>query len=383
MSRFAAGALAFALAGLAVAADPADQRLRDVMDAAKRRAAGVEPAPIRPETEAERQRFLAQGEAALAHGQVEAAIAAFDRAAGMRHAADSEMGLVRAYMQGGEYRRAVAFVAHTASAHRDAPGGAALYAWLLYVGGQGVHAERMLDEARSRFGSAAVLQEVRTQVRSGSPLARGPLLQAPARMAPFDASTIAPGLHVAGSAVLVDEGRRAIAPLAAVPASSRVWLRNALGEAVTARVERRNRELGLVVLHLDKPLPPGDSRVAERDPFPGSPAFAIEYVASGDAQPRWPVLRSGFLGAATSDGKLRDIGVEMPAGPRGGPVYDQGGRLVGVALSGNRVLTPSQLRRVLGQADPTPASAGPVPRVAVEQIYEASMRGAVQVLAER
>ncbi len=50
-------------------------------------------------------------------------------------------------MQAGEYRRALSFGAHAAGAHRDFPAATALYAWLLYVGGQDAFAARRLDAA--------------------------------------------------------------------------------------------------------------------------------------------------------------------------------------------------------------------------------------------
>ena len=54
----------------------------------------------------------------------------------MLHAADAELGLIRAAMQDGQYRRALAFCAHTAGEHTDDADGGALYAWLLRIGGQ-------------------------------------------------------------------------------------------------------------------------------------------------------------------------------------------------------------------------------------------------------
>ena len=79
----------------------------------------------------ERAALLDAAEAALARGDTEAALAGFERAAGMLHAPDTEMGLVRSQMQAGQYRRALAFAAHTAGAHLEAPAASALYAWLL------------------------------------------------------------------------------------------------------------------------------------------------------------------------------------------------------------------------------------------------------------
>ena len=105
---------------------------------------------VAPERLQERADLLASGEQALARRDVDAALLAFDRAALILHAADTEIALVRAYMQGGDYRRALAFGAHTAGAHLDVVGGSALYAWLLHAGGQSAIAQRLIDEAQGR-----------------------------------------------------------------------------------------------------------------------------------------------------------------------------------------------------------------------------------------
>ena len=96
----------------------------------------------------EREALLAQAERELARGDAASAIGVLDRAAMMLHAADTEMALVRAYLQAGEYRRALAFCAHTAGAHRETAEPSALYAWLLHLGGQSAFARRTLAEAR-------------------------------------------------------------------------------------------------------------------------------------------------------------------------------------------------------------------------------------------
>ena len=90
---------------------------------AVREAAAVSPARL-----LERADLLKTGEAALSRLDVNAALDAFERAALIVHAADTEIALVRTYMQGGDYRRALAFGAHTAGSHLDVIGGSTLYA---------------------------------------------------------------------------------------------------------------------------------------------------------------------------------------------------------------------------------------------------------------
>ena len=79
-------------------------------------------------------RLVAAGEEALRAGDAAAALALFERAAEREHGSDIELGIVRAHMQGGHYRRALAFAAHVARSHEEAEG-SILFAQLLDVGG--------------------------------------------------------------------------------------------------------------------------------------------------------------------------------------------------------------------------------------------------------
>ena len=81
-------------------------------------------------------RVLAEGEQRLTVGDAVGAEAALERAAAAAHEHEVELSVVRAYMQEGAYRRALAFVAHTAGAHGENRTATALYAWLLHAGGQ-------------------------------------------------------------------------------------------------------------------------------------------------------------------------------------------------------------------------------------------------------
>src|SRR5262245_50357527 len=102
-------------------------------------AAAVHAEPAAPA----RAEMLARGEEALQRGEVDLAGDLFTQAGFIKHAADAEIGLVRAYMQAGEYRRALNFAAHTAGAHPD-PAGKAIYAQLLDAGGQDAIAARLV-----------------------------------------------------------------------------------------------------------------------------------------------------------------------------------------------------------------------------------------------
>ena len=403
-------------------ASTSNEKLRAIMNRAQAQPTAAQagnPAvltakTVAPERLQERANLLVSGEQALARRDVDGALQAFDRAALILHAADTEIALVRAYMQGGEYRRALAFGAHTAGAHLDVVGGSALYAWLLYAGGQPAIAQRLLDEAQSRATLGAspghsadpppnqairqraptVLNRVKQQLRSGTPLASGALLTLPTRLAPYGSSEGLPKTaHVVGSGVLLQSGQEALVPMALVPRNGTLWLRNGLGQLVTARVTKRLPAIGVARLRLGRALPVApDLWAAERDAFPGSVGYAVEFVAAPDAAPAWPVLRTGFLGSAlagaTGSSTQRLLGIDMPPGPRGGPVFDSAGRLLGLSLAGasgapDRLVAasalPAELREALAPAVPKDAYA----RSAMDKIYETSLKTTLQVIALR
>ena len=393
---------------LAVAAPPAsDEKLLQFMQQvrpqpAANQAGGTavrEATTVPPERLKERADLLKAGEAALARMDANAAIDSFDRAALILHAADTEIALVRAYMQNGQYRRALAFGAHMAGAHLDVIGGSALYAWLLHAGGQGVIAQRLLAEADARLPNNAMLARAQLQLKAGTPLATGNLLTLPTRLAPYGSSRgLPPAARVLGSGLLIGDGGLALVPLALLPRSGNFWLRNGLGNLSRGTVQKHLPSTDVALVRLESPLPaPENLWAAPADAFPGSVGYAVEYVASRDSTPAWPVLRTGFLGAAIGDGSERLLGIDMPAGPRGGPVFDAAGRLTGLALPGrldksgrspthDRLVPLSALQTQLRSSvqataiwgSPPPADLPP--RAAADRIYETSLKASVQLI---
>lgn len=349
-----------------------------------------------PDRLQERVALLQTGEAALARLDTTVALDAFERATLILHAADTEIALVRSYMQAGEYRRALAFGAHTAGAHLDVIGGSLLYAWLLHVGGQPAIAQRLLADTGARMPGNPVVQAVQQQLRSGAPTASGPLLALPMRLAPYgEMKGLPDAARVVGSAVLLPGGAKALLPLNLLPRSGRLWLRNGLGQLVKAGTDKRVIALGVALVRLERPLPVAeDLLAATSDAFPGSAGFAVEYVSAPNAMPAWPVLRTGFLGGAKGDSGERLLGIDMPEGPRGGPVFDGAGRFIGLALPGgagtgdDRLVPASQLRKLIGaamaakplKAQNSPPPGGPQPRSSADKIYEDSLKTSLQVI---
>ena len=380
--------LAHACANAADTESASSQKLKRVMEQSRARALAAASGAA----EQERAMLLARGEAALVRNDTDAAQTAFDNAASVLHAADTEMGLVRTYMQQGQYRRALAFAAHTAGSHPDDARGSALYAWLLHMGGQPVIAQKLLADNAARVPKHHLLLEVQKQLQTNAPIATGDLLNTPARMAPQGPLAGLPKrASVIASGLLIDSGKLALVPTAVLGKRSQVWVRNGLGQLASAQRDPKRSDPTITVLTLRTKLAEPDAlMLAPRDAFPGSPAFALEYNPSTPAHAQWPVLHTGFLGSPQANSTDRPLGITLNPGPRGGPVFDEGGRLVGIAMAvlskagkpGNeaQLVLTSALHQRLGPALGTVASAQKQ-RVSVDQIYESALRSTVQIIA--
>jgi hypothetical protein len=342
----------------------------------------------------QRVALLARAQAELERGEASAALDDFERAAMMLHAADAELGLIRAAMQDGQYRRALAFCAHTAGEHVDDADGGALYAWLLRVGGQPGVAARTLADVRLHAPGDALADAVDRAFATSPPVAAGLLLQPLHRMAPWPVmlDVQAPPsatARFASSAVLVGDGASALVPLAALPARApaRTWVRDGLGRTTAATVDTRDAVLsahGLARLVLRERLSVGTAHAStSHAPFAGSPGYAMEFGA--DAGPAWPGLSQGFLGSVVNDTDLRRLGFD--AGP-GAAVLDAQGALVGIvstAANGEARWVPLS---AIAPASAMPAAAPAAPAraglglVAPDEIYEAGLRRVLQVLVD-
>ena len=349
-------------------------------DAARRR----HPAPATAIDSVGRARLLVEAESQLAAGDAMAAQDSFQRAAMLLHSADTECGIVRAQAQAGHYREALAFAAHAALAHRNFAAGAALYAWLLHVGGQAAIAQRVLDDAIRIAPDDVALRLAREQLRQAQPRACGSLLAPPLRVAPYAYGPAQPPstARTAGTALLFDGGRGALVPTAIVGGSESIWIRNGLGNTVRATVVRRLDGIGLTRLQLAIPLPaPAPLLAVTREPFAGSPGTTVEFVPGPGADAAWPLLYQGFLGR-TIEPSMRRLGIEVPPGPRGGPVFDSAGRLAGIALAhgeGSDHWVPVAAIATAGAAW-SPAAGAPAATAAIDVVYEAALHHTVQVL---
>ena len=396
--------VALALVALGVPGAPVDAQPAASGVAPRSAAAITDMRVLDPAVVAARLALLTRAEAELARGDTVAATDTFDRAAMMLHAPDTEMGLVRAYMQAGQYRRALAFCAHVAGAHLESAPAGALYAWLLRAGGQPAVAERALQDTLERSPHDPVAFEVRRAFSAPRRLATGLLLQGPHRMAPQalmqDMQAAVPeAARVVSSGVLINEGTMALIPsaVAGLAPSGELWVRNGLGRTTRARIDpvaQGFEALGLSLLRLDAALDgSGTQSVSGRDPFAGSVGFAVEYATSDTAVPAWPSLSQGFFGLAEGNARLRRLGVEIADGPHGGPVLDASGRLAGIVLQGaggEALMLPASRWHELVAVTPDSSTRdsldanqpGRAARaISVDEAYEHGLRLALQVIA--
>lgn len=338
-----------------------------------------------PEQEAHRQQLLRSAEQRLRAGDTDAAQQQLEAAAALSHAADTEMLLIQAQLQRGDYRRALAFASHTAGAHLKEPRALALYAWLLALGEQTGPAAALLDEGLQRRPADPLLAALRTQLdrlQADTPAETDPALAA-VRPGPLPSGTQPPAeAAVLAGGLLLNEGRLALVPLPAARATARLWVRNGRGTLSPARLEQVLDAEGLALLRLEQPLAPPLLRRAPRDAFAGSAASVIAHPADPAGRPAWPAMHSGFLGRVDQQGR-QALGIALPQGALSGPVFDLAGRWIGMALGSEaapRLLPLSRLAEVLGtrlQDLPTQASAVPL---GPDQRYEEALPATLQLL---
>jgi S1-C subfamily serine protease len=334
------------------------------------------------------QQLLIAGEQALRRGDTTLAGYFFEHAASVAHTADAELGLIRTFMQMGEYRHAMAYAAHTAGVHLDETMGVALYAWLLHLGGQSRVGALFLERARERAPNDSMLRRTSVLLKSLSARPDGNFLDPPARFVPYsvDADSLPASARTVSSGVVIERGQKVLTSATALAGATRVWVRNGIGRSSAASLVRTFPEIDLAELALEQPLQDIAVVIAVRSAYPGSPAFTVEFAAPDDVAPAWPTLRVGFLGRVDPDDSgVYSLGVDMPAGARGGPVFDAAGRLIGVASKDragrDNLVSSARVGAALGWNGGDPSRIAAMERIGVDEIYERALVNTVQVIA--
>jgi tetratricopeptide (TPR) repeat protein len=339
-----------------------------------------------------RTQLLQRAEGALQLGDAALAINLLEQAELLAHSADTEMGLVRAQMQAGQYQKALSFAAHAAGAHPDEPGGALLYAWLLKVGGQQLEVIKLIESAKQRWPNNSLVDQVQRQLKLTAPVANKAMLAGAGRLAPYGSpKDLIANQAVIGSGLLIAGGQRV---LIAWPSISRyalgahLWVRTSLGVYSKASIEQQFDDIQIAVLKLDAPIKTEPNLpVCKSDPFGGSIAHALDFSRTQSAVWAWPVLSSGFMGLPIEGTPFRSLDIGQSAG-QGGIVLDQYGSFCGIAfvpaltnLQGTsaRLVLASRIDVKLAERLGLKAPATATPKLSPVELYERMLPHIVQV----
>lgn len=326
--------------------------------------------------------LLQQGEDALRRGDAATAQQAFEQALGLVHAAEGELGLVRATLLAGRWREALAFCAHTAGVHAaESATPTALYGALLGFAGQRGFAQQLLARTRPAAPGSPLLADAQALLAAGFGVPAAELLQGAHRLAPYPVvphGLPAPGdgARVLGGAVLLPGGHQALVPARLAQASARLWVRDTQGRTVPARPLQDPAPPGAVRLALDVPLADPEGDGFGPAPMPGRPAVALAWAPQADAAPSWPWLFDGFAGRHPRDGGAQALDIALPDAADGLLVLDAQGRAAGLGLRG-----PDGRLRLQPLSGPQAGTGpDPAPPVPVDEAYERGLRFTLQLI---
>ena len=279
-----------------------------------------------------RNGFLAAAESLLAGGRPVEALDAFERIAATEHSADVELSIVRAHMQAGAYRVALAFCAHAAGAHPEFAAGTALYGILLFVGGQRTTALQTIAKSLLLHSDDRILLAAQTFISDQRPLFNSALLKAPWRVAPYaSGSSVPKETRLIGTGYLLPSGDFAIIPHIARKPTQKALVRNGLGQTSTVSIVAQGPALTLVKLLTPLTQPPKPF-FAGRGVIAGSPSRLIHFMAQATHEAAWPILQSSFFRVLPQNEGLRPLGFTLDTESLGGPVFDQFGQVCGLAI---------------------------------------------------
>ena len=355
---------------------------------------------------------------ALAEGDAARAATLYETLAQQGESLEAEIGLVRASLQAGEFRKAMSFANLTAGEHPDSVEAAALLAYLNDRVGrteQALEALKRLeashpDEQSALAAHADILIDRLAPAQALSLIQtwrdRHPGAQAPELVRLFArAQAAARGNVAAGNGVIIDDGKSVLtyAGLLKSVSGREVLIRNSLGQVRRARADARGAANDLVRLRLKNPFPSSQSVPLSQVAAPEGVrfCFALGFSVPGSVEAAYPAIAPGLVFRANAGaGGLMQITSALGAGHDGAPIFDPRGRLIGLALgAGDHQIAGQDLHTRFGkgsfalrvdetltgvarQASTTRAPAGPQPPMpAVEELFERLAPAVVQIVA--
>lgn len=361
---------------------------------------------------------------ALRDGDAARAATLYEGLAQRGESLEAELGLVRASLQAGEFRKALSFANLTAGEHPESAEAQALLAFLNDRTGrteQALATLKTLESARpNEWSPVAIHAEIltdryapdqaRTLLQTWS--ARHPTAPAidRARMASWLATsfqTLPIDKHRivgAGNGVVIDGGKTVLTYAPVVPAKATdVLVRNGLGRVTRAHVDRASASNDLIRLRLAEPFPASSSVPLDQVSSPEGVRFCFAFGFSTPRSPEaaYPAIAPGLVVRAdTGVGGLMQITSALGPDQNGAPIFDARGRLIGLALgTGDHQIAGQDVRKNLGTGafalrvsetltgtarnvatKLTPPGKQP-PMPAVEELFERLAPAVVQIVA--
>lgn len=378
--------------------------------------------------EARYRALMSQAAGALASGEPRRAALLYEQAGTQfGESVEAELGQVRAYLEGGDFRQAVAFANLVAGEHAESMAALALLAYIEDRGGQteralarlraaraaapddvallGSMAEILIDRGAAAQAIAALDAWIARSppqgdiyaLRARAALANGDgegalrwraRAAAAANMAAAGTASSWPAPHfqpmsipvgaaaVAANGFVVDAGSRVVTLARAVAgAHGAIAVRNGLGQVRRARVEAVHDQAGLAVLRLEQPYDAAWSIRREQmaEPAAGRSCAVLAYPVAGSLDPTYPALGPGIV-LRTGIGANGYAQITSALGAAGSPIFDPAGHLVGIALGnspadqqglgkGNFAIGTAALLGLLPAAAPSTATAPPPPAI--------------------
>lgn len=331
--------------------------------------------------------ILQAAERALAGGEPERAEQLFEQAAHSgANEAEAELGMVRAQLSAGEYRKALAFATLVAGEHRESADATAMLAWLEFLGGQQARARTRIDGMAAQAGYVGLARIVRDRLHALAEHPQAATLGTAAGLDPVPRATGArETLRASGTGIITGEGAHVITARRAQTAGGTFVVRNALGEVWEAVLDagRSTSEVVLLALRANGGRPPPS--VPPGRAVPGSPCFVVLFPRADGNEPRWPILYAGLLGRLEARSVVSLL--SPLASVADGVAFDAAGRLIGfVGAVPGETGAGSTPRVVLvdGSLAATAVPPGDVarpPGLPMGEVYERALRSVVTVFA--
>ena len=350
--------------------------------------------------------YIAQAKSALTIGNSQQAAELYEKAAALGEAPEAEIGLVRAYLQAGEFRKAIAFANLVAAEHPDISETAALLAYLEDLEGQTPAAIAKITAELNQQPDDVALTAAYAEIllnHMATPqaiqlldtwMARNPAnadinrLRARAALITGDqkavqswreqtlileektkqSTDVKPTTHwpshplaafsidqhmafKSGNGLVVDEGRKILttAPLV-TGATDSLLVRNGLGKIAKAHLEKIFADQGLALLRLETPYPKNWS-ITLQNPVLNNVRFCFVFCfpLTDSLETLYPIIiPSVVVRADVGVGQLMQISSSLAEDKGGSPVFDNTGRLIALTIAKQNLQHPQADQELLG-----------------------------------